>query len=190
MTELDWETVEIDTIDEEDFWDLQTSAAANEQEVALSVWRQLAISHICTGYASIEAMVADPGNRMPMKNRLKFFRRKIQVLQKQVHLLSSVIPHSKLLGMKLAAIYNIMLSSNDCKLTDHLILNVRITMEDQFTQGQPETSWGPWGPFGATIEFCCSVWLTEVRPVMNGLQEGAKYQSTFQGTSWPWESSP
>ena len=142
MTELDWETVKIDTIDEEDFWDLQTSAAANEQEVALSVWRQLAISHVCTGYASIEAMVADPGNRMPMKNRLKFFRRKIQVLQKQVHLLSSVIPHSKLLGMKLAAIYNIMLSSNDCKLTDHLILNVRINMEDLFIQGQPETYWG------------------------------------------------
>ena len=28
------------------------------------------------------------------------------------------------------------------KLTDHLILNVRMTMEDQFTQDQPETDWG------------------------------------------------
>ena len=50
MTELDWETVEIDTIHEEDFWDLLTSAADDVQEVALSVWRQLAKSDVGTGY--------------------------------------------------------------------------------------------------------------------------------------------
>ena len=44
--------------------------------------------------------------------------------------------------MKLAAICNIVLSSVDCKLKGHLILNVRITMEDQFIQGQPEIDWG------------------------------------------------
>ena len=46
MTELDWETVEIDAIDEKDFWDLLTSAAADVQEVALSVWSQLAKSDV------------------------------------------------------------------------------------------------------------------------------------------------
>ena len=86
MPELDWETVEIDTIDEDDFWYLLTSAAADVQEVALSVWRQLKKSDEGTGYTLIEAMVADPGDTMPMKNRLKFFRRKIQVLRKQAHL--------------------------------------------------------------------------------------------------------
>ena len=55
MTELDWETVEIDAIDEEDFWDLLTSATADVQEVALSVWLQLAKSDVGTGYTSIEA---------------------------------------------------------------------------------------------------------------------------------------
>ena len=138
MTELDWETVEIDTIHEEDFWDLLTSAAADVQEVALSVWNQSASSDVGFGYASIAEMVADPGDTMPMKNRLKFFRRKIQVLRQQAHL----YPHGKLLGMKLAAICNIVLSSNDCQLKDHLILNVRITMEEfRFIQGQPETDW-------------------------------------------------
>ena len=44
--------------------------------------------------------------------------------------------------MKLEASCNIVFSSNDCKLTDHLILNVQITMEDQCIQGQPETDWG------------------------------------------------
>ena len=88
MAELDWETVEIDAIREEDLWDLLTLAAADVQEVALSVWRQLATSEVGTGYTSIEAMVADPGDTMPMRNRLKFFRRKIQVLRK-AHLLSS-----------------------------------------------------------------------------------------------------
>ena len=85
MTELDWETVEINTIDEEDFWDLLTSVAADVQEVALSVWCQLAKSDVGTGYTSIEAIVPDPGDTMPIKNRLKFFRRKIQVLRKQAH---------------------------------------------------------------------------------------------------------
>ena len=46
-------------------------------------------SDVGTGYTSIEAMVADPGNTMPMKNRLKFFRRKLKVLRKQAHYLSS-----------------------------------------------------------------------------------------------------
>ena len=54
MIELDWKTVEIDAIDEEYFWDLLTSAAADVQEVALSVWRQLAKSEVGTGYTSIE----------------------------------------------------------------------------------------------------------------------------------------
>ena len=89
MPELDWETVEIDAIREEDFWDLLTSAAADVQEVALSVWNQSANSDVGFGYASIAELVADPGDTMPMKNRLKFFRRKIQVLRKQAHLLSS-----------------------------------------------------------------------------------------------------
>ena len=80
MPELDWETVEIDAIREEDFWDLLTSAAADVQEVALSVWNQSANLDVGCGYTSIEAMVADPGDTMTMKNRLKFFRRKIQVL--------------------------------------------------------------------------------------------------------------
>ena len=35
-----------------------------------------------------------------------------------------------------------MISSNDRNVTDHSILNVRISKEDQFTQGQPETDWG------------------------------------------------
>ena len=74
----------IDAIDEEDFWDLLTSALADVQEVALSVWRQLATSEVGTGYTSI----ADPGDTMPMKNRLKFFRRKMQVLRKAHHLSS------------------------------------------------------------------------------------------------------
>ena len=81
MTEQDWETVEIDAIDEKDFWDLLTSATADVQEVALSVWRQLAKSDVGTGCTSIEAIVADSGDTMPMKNGLKFFRRKIQVLR-------------------------------------------------------------------------------------------------------------
>ena len=67
MTELDWEKVEIDTIDEEDFWDLLTSAAADVQEVALSVWNQSASSDVGFGYASIAEMVADPGDTMPKK---------------------------------------------------------------------------------------------------------------------------
>ena len=53
MTELDWKTVKIDTIHEEDFWDLLTSAAADVQEVALSVWNQPANSDVGFGYASI-----------------------------------------------------------------------------------------------------------------------------------------
>ena len=43
--------------------------------------------------------------------------------------------------MKLA-IYFIMISSNAGKLTDNLILNLRISMEDQFTHDQPKTDWG------------------------------------------------
>ena len=72
MTELDWETVGIDAVDEEDFWDLLTSAAADVQEVALSIWCQLAKMDVGTGYTSIEKLVADPGDMMPMKNRLNF----------------------------------------------------------------------------------------------------------------------
>ena len=185
MPELDWETVEIDAIREEDFWDLLTSAAADVQEVAISVWRQFAKSDEGTGYTSIEAMVADPGNTMPMRNRLKFFRRKIQVLLKQAHLLSSLQtfgnqtrghlqhrafqqrlpecannyggfsiypgsagdrlgPRSVLDAQSIAfggrlypsqnENHHIMISSNARKLTDHFILNVRMTMEDPFTQ--------------------------------------------------------
>ena len=78
MTEPDWETVEIDAIREEDFWDLLTSAAADVQEVALS--SSSGERYKCCG------------------SRLIFYS------------------HGKLLGMKLAAICNIVLSSNDCQL--------------------------------------------------------------------------
>ena len=42
------------------------------------------------------------------------------------------------LRMKIAT-YHIMISSHARKLTDPFILNVRMTMEDPFTQDQPET---------------------------------------------------
>ena len=41
MPELDWETVEIDAIHEEDFWDLLTSAAASEGETGRRKQRTL-----------------------------------------------------------------------------------------------------------------------------------------------------
>ena len=50
MPELDWETVEIDAMREEDFWDLLTSAAADVQEVALSVWNQSANLDVGCGF--------------------------------------------------------------------------------------------------------------------------------------------
>ena len=56
------------------------------------------------------------------------------------------------LRMKLA-IYFITISSSDHKLTDNLILNVQITIEDQFTQDQPETDWN----HPTKIVFSCSV---------------------------------
>ena len=67
MPELDWETVEIDAIHEQDFWDWLTSAAVDVEEVAISVWRQLGNSAGTTGYNSIAEMVADPGDTMPKK---------------------------------------------------------------------------------------------------------------------------
>ena len=135
MTELDWETVQIDAIDEEVFWDLLTSAAAAVQEVALSVCLQSGNSAVGTGYYSIAEMVADPGDTMPMKNRLKFFRRKIQMLRQHLYLLSSQQTSGNATRGHLQHLAFQQRPQTHGPLDSECVNNYG-------GQGQPETDWG------------------------------------------------
>ena len=76
-------------------------------------------------------MIGDPSEAMPLRIQLKFDRNK-------AHHLSSLQTYGNETRCHLPHHAFQQLS----KLTDHLILNMWISMEDQFTQGKPETDWG------------------------------------------------
>ena len=59
------------------------------QETAQFVWNQSGELNLGTGFTSIEKMICDAPEAMPLRSKLKFYRNKVQVLQRQAHLSTS-----------------------------------------------------------------------------------------------------
>ena len=65
------------------------SAQAQMQDISQFVWNKSEELNLSTGFTSIEKMIGDQPRAMPLSRKLNFYRKKVQVLRRQAHHLSS-----------------------------------------------------------------------------------------------------